>query len=237
MTYAVNEVFESVQGEGPDIGRRAAFVRFSGCNLACSFCDTRHEEHFAMDAGDIERTLREMQRDRDIDKHGKPLVVLTGGEPLLQIDEDLLTLLARRFELAVETNGSRSAFDSVDDAHEVAQMLSWFTRRVVVSPKNIDLSDPILRVATDLKVLVPSAPALIASIPDWLGKLASNRDGVRPGLYLQPITPTGDRTEEQARDLWLEHCSQAAKLQRDLDRENGIAARLVPQTHVWMGLR
>ena len=113
MTYAVNEVFESVQGEGPDIGRRAAFVRFSGCNLACSFCDTRHEEHLAMDAGDIERTLREMQRDRDIDKHGKPLVVLTGGEPLLQIDEDLLTLLARRFELAVETNGSRSAFDSV----------------------------------------------------------------------------------------------------------------------------
>jgi organic radical activating enzyme len=237
MTYAINEVFLSTQGEGPDVGRLAAFVRFSGCNLACSFCDTAHEQHFEMDAGDIERTLREMQRDRDIDKRGKMLVVLTGGEPLLQVDEDLLTLLARKFELAVETNGSHGAFDSADEAHEVAQMLSWFTRRVVVSPKDADLSDPILRVATDLKVLVPSAPDVIEAIPAWLGKLASNRDGVRPGLFLQPITPTGDRHPMQARNLWLEHCGQASKLQRDLDREHGIAARIVPQTHVWMGLR
>jgi 7-carboxy-7-deazaguanine synthase (Cx14CxxC type) len=120
MSYAVKEIFKTLQGEGAQAGRVAVFCRFAGCNLwsgreedrataACRFCDT---DFVGMDgtlggryaaAGDLAATV---ERTWD----GPPahrFVVLTGGEPLLQVDDDLIEALrGRGFEIALETNGT-----------------------------------------------------------------------------------------------------------------------------------
>ncbi len=120
MSYAVKEIFKTLQGEGAQAGRAAVFCRFSGCNLwsgreedrataACRFCDT---DFVGMDgtdggryasAGDLAAAIeRTWEGPRD-----HRFVVLTGGEPLLQVDRTLIEALhARGFEIALETNGT-----------------------------------------------------------------------------------------------------------------------------------
>jgi len=130
MKYAVKEIFYTLQGEGAQSGRAAVFCRFAGCNLwsgreadrataVCRFCDT---EFFGVDgagggkfdsaealAAAVERTWPGGAG------VGRPFVVCTGGEPLLQLDRELIAALhARNFEIAVETNGTVAAPDGVD---------------------------------------------------------------------------------------------------------------------------
>lgn len=123
MSYRVKEIFYSLQGEGFYAGRPAVFCRFSGCNLwsgkesdrekaICKFCDTdfadcdgegggRYSTAESL-VGKIEK-LWTNKKGRTL----KPFVVLTGGEPLLQVDEKILSLLHQRgWEVAVETNGT-----------------------------------------------------------------------------------------------------------------------------------
>ncbi len=96
--YGVNEIFYSLQGEGYWTGTPAVFLRFSGCNLACSFCDTDFRASTPMSAGEIVAAVSAYPA-----RH----LVLTGGEPLLQADEPLLSALKDAgFFLQVETNGT-----------------------------------------------------------------------------------------------------------------------------------
>lgn len=96
--YRVNEIFYSVQGEGAMTGRPAAFVRLSGCNRACPFCDTDHSAFTEMTAGEIADT---------IEAWPSRYVIVTGGEPLLQLDAPLIeTLHGRGWTVAIETNGT-----------------------------------------------------------------------------------------------------------------------------------
>ena len=128
MTYAVKEIFLTLQGEGGQAGRPAVFCRFAGCNLwsgreadragaVCTFCDTdfvgmdgpgggRFADAEALGAA-VEAEWRGGASER--------LVVLTGGEPLLQVDPALIAALHERgFEIAVETNGTLAAPDGLD---------------------------------------------------------------------------------------------------------------------------
>ena len=109
----VNEIFYSLQGEGKNTGRAAVFIRFSGCNLACPFCDTDFEAYVEMsDEQIVAAALAFPAR----------FVVLTGGEPALQVDASLVEKLhASGFEIAMESNGTRPVVDGID----------WLT----VSPK------------------------------------------------------------------------------------------------------
>lgn len=174
MSYAVKEIFKTLQGEGAQAGRTAVFCRFSGCNLwsgreedrataACRFCDT---DFVGMDGtlGDryasaddlasmIERTWG--------DAHDYRFVVLTGGEPLLQVDDKLLDALhARGFEIAVETNGTVDLPGHID----------W----VCVSPKKPDG----LRVRSghELKLVYPQADVQ----PEAFAGLAFQRFSLQP---------------------------------------------------------
>lgn len=102
----INEIFYSLQGEGRNTGRPAVFVRFSGCNLMCDFCDTKHQEGQQYSDEEI---LAE------IEKYPAKFVVFTGGEPTLQLDTALCKLLHRHgYEIAIETNGTRPVPDGVD---------------------------------------------------------------------------------------------------------------------------
>ena len=103
--YRVNEIFYSLQGEGFHSGTPALFVRFSGCNLACPFCDTDFASYEEMTAGQIIARAREVL---DLSDCGVPLVVLTGGEPSLQVDTELCSALkdALGAKICMETNGT-----------------------------------------------------------------------------------------------------------------------------------
>jgi 7-carboxy-7-deazaguanine synthase (Cx14CxxC type) len=133
MTYVVKEIFYTLQGEGSNAGRPAVFCRFSGCNLwsgreadrheaICQFCDT---DFVGVGADGGKFTSTEALADAVLSRWpevvrgrahgGRPLVVCTGGEPLLQLDEAAIDALhARGFEVAVETNGTQQAPAGLD---------------------------------------------------------------------------------------------------------------------------
>jgi 7-carboxy-7-deazaguanine synthase len=155
MTYSVKECFLTLQGEGMQSGSRAVFLRFAGCNLwtgreqdredaQCQFCDT---DFVGTDgegggkfrsadglAGHVEELWGEGQDER--------LVVITGGEPMLQLDEKLVDALhSRSFRVAVETNGTLPAVAGLD----------W----ICVSPKAG--SEVVQRKGDELKLVWPQA--------------------------------------------------------------------------------
>lgn len=102
--YAVAEIFRSLQGEGVWTGTPAIFVRFAGCNLACSWCDTKAVSSENLTASQIADCVKIVAKD------SHPLVVLTGGEPLLQVNEPLIMALRMAFpgmRIHLETNGTR----------------------------------------------------------------------------------------------------------------------------------
>lgn len=106
--YRINEIFHSLQGEGFHTGTPAVFVRFSGCNLRCAFCDTQHQTGEPMTAQAI---IDEANR-----YSNAPLLVLTGGEPSLFIDEAFVAELKQKTgkRIAIETNGTRSLPSNLD---------------------------------------------------------------------------------------------------------------------------
>lgn len=107
--YAVNEIFYSLQGEGYYTGTAAIFIRFAACNLRCPFCDTDFSKGTRMSATEILRACDELTRN-------KPLIVLTGGEPTLQVDAVLCDALheAGYKTIAMETNGTNPIPVGVD---------------------------------------------------------------------------------------------------------------------------
>ena len=131
MSYAVKEIFFTLQGEGANTGRPAVFCRFAGCNLwtgreadradaTCQFCDT---DFVGVDgpgggkfasADDLARAVA-AQWPANVSARARKLVVCTGGEPLLQMDAGaVLALHAQGFEIAVETNGTQLPPDGID---------------------------------------------------------------------------------------------------------------------------
>jgi 7-carboxy-7-deazaguanine synthase (Cx14CxxC type) len=132
MTYSVKEIFYTLQGEGGQAGMPAVFCRFAGCNLwtgreqdrasaICQFCDTDFVGtdgtlggKFAEAGALADRIAAQWPAD-DPAEAGRRLVVITGGEPLLQLDTALIDALhARHFRIAVETNGSLAAPPGID---------------------------------------------------------------------------------------------------------------------------
>lgn len=157
MSYAVKEIFHTLQGEGAQTGRAAVFCRFTGCNLwsgreqdraeaACRFCDTDFVGtdgpgggRFA-DADALADAVAACWNAAVAHPGGRRYVVCTGGEPLLQLDAPLIDALhARGFEVAVESNGTVAAPEGLD----------W----ICVSPKAG--TDLVQRRGDELKVVWP----------------------------------------------------------------------------------
>lgn len=115
-TYRVNEIFYSLQGEGRWTGRAAVFVRMSGCNLACPFCDTDFSHYTEMTADDIIEQCQKVGGNCRF-------IVLTGGEPTLQADKNLIVAWHQAdYYVAMETNGT----------HPIPEGIDWVT----CSPKS-----------------------------------------------------------------------------------------------------
>ena len=99
-SYSIKEIFYSLQGEGKFTGTPAVFIRFAGCNLKCPFCDTDFKDGKKWTIWEIDSWLENQ-------KETPPLVILTGGEPTLQADDKLCSMLHKYFRtIAIETNGT-----------------------------------------------------------------------------------------------------------------------------------
>ncbi|HET9640391.1 MAG TPA: 7-carboxy-7-deazaguanine synthase [Allosphingosinicella sp.] len=126
MSYAVKEIFLTLQGEGVQAGRRAVFLRFAGCNLwsgreqdraeaQCRFCDTDFVGTDGENGGRYEADALARRVSELWERGERPLVVVTGGEPMLQLDSFLVEALhSAGFEIAAETNGTLPAEAGVD---------------------------------------------------------------------------------------------------------------------------
>lgn len=158
----VNEIFYSLQGEGFNAGTPAVFVRFAGCNLQCPFCDTDFAVGTEMTEEDIAA---------QVVRYPASLVVITGGEPSLQLTESLVDALHRQGRrVAVETNGT----------HPLPSNVDWIT----LSPKDTFLgmvASPILTEVDELKVVFDGI-----HLPEMYEHI-----NVRHARFLQPCD-TGD---------------------------------------------
>jgi 7-carboxy-7-deazaguanine synthase len=159
MTYTVKEIYYTLQGEGGQAGRAAVFCRFAGCNLwtgreedrgkaVCQFCDTDFVGTDGPGGGKFataEALAAAVALRWPAAAGGRPLVVCTGGEPLLQLDEPAVSALhALGFEVAVETNGTQPAPAGLD----------W----ICVSPKAG--ADIVLTRGSELKLVFPQRGAM-----------------------------------------------------------------------------
>lgn len=193
MAYSVKEIFYTLQGEGAQSGRAAVFCRFAGCNLwsgrekdrataVCRFCDTDFVGTNGPGGGRFESAQALAAAVAShwpaVASGGKPLVVCTGGEPLLQLDQDLVSALhGAGFEIAVETNGTQAAPSGLD----------W----VCVSPK---ADAPLVLTAGDeLKLVYPQPLAM----PERFEGLAFRH------FVLQPMDGPERATNTQ---LAIEYC-------------------------------
>lgn len=164
MAYSIKEIFYSLQGEGRRAGRPAVFCRFTGCNLwsgreedraksICRFCDTEFVGTDGSLGGKFNKAAELADRIASLWPNGqhRRYVVLTGGEPLLQVDSQLIEALhSLGFEVAVETNGSIAAPEGID----------W----LCVSPK---ANAPwVLRTGNELKLAYPQQDLLPEAIFD-----------------------------------------------------------------------
>jgi 7-carboxy-7-deazaguanine synthase len=210
MSFAVKEMFLTLQGEGINAGRRAVFLRFAGCNLwsgreqdrataICTFCDTDFVGmdgdgggRFA-DAGSLAAAVSEKWGQ----VAGRRLVVITGGEPMLQVTQALIDALhAAGFEIAIETNGTLPVPRSID----------WIT----VSPKAG--SEVVQRSGDELKLVWPQAGIDPATLEEW---------DFRHFL----VQPMDGLARDEAREAAIRHVVEHP------------AWRLSVQTHKLLGIR
>jgi len=210
VSYAVKEIFLTLQGEGMQAGRRAVFLRFAGCNLwtgreedraeaVCKFCDTEFVGTDGADGGKFENAdvlARAIGAKWPTNGGGRRYVVFTGGEPLLQLDAALIDAVhAVGFEIAVETNGTIEAPDGID----------W----ICVSPKAD--AELVQRRGNELKLVYPQA----GGEPERYASLAFDH------FLLLPMW--GERTAENMREA-ARYCMAHPRW------------RLSVQTHKWIGI-
>jgi 7-carboxy-7-deazaguanine synthase (Cx14CxxC type) len=164
MSYAVKEIFLTLQGEGVHAGRRAVFLRFAGCNLwtgreedrsaaICQFCDTdfvgmNGENGGRYDAADLAAKVAALWGDGAQSRY----VVITGGEPMLQVDDAIVDALhAHGFQIAIESNGTIAVHPGID----------W----VCISPKAG--SDVVQHHGDELKLVWPQLASDLDRMEGW----------------------------------------------------------------------
>lgn len=211
MTYAVKEIFYTLQGEGANAGKAAVFCRFSGCNLwtgreedrhraICQFCDTDFfgigEEGGKFESAESLADAVDAKWNSADNQAGK-FVVCTGGEPLLQLDAELIQEFhSRGFAVAVETNGTQNPPDGID----------W----ICVSPKAG--AQLVIKSGDELKLVYPQPGAM----PEQFASLAFDH------FFLQPMD--GDDASLNTRQA-IEYCMAHPQW------------RLSIQTHKLVGIR
>ena len=162
-TFRINDIFYSLQGEGRNTGRAAVFIRFAGCNLKCSFCDTEFDSYKEMTTDEIVKAIADYEA---------KFVVLTGGEPTLQADDEFIDLLhSNGYEVAMESNGTRNAPKNID----------WLTVSPKIMNNNIENGDA--RIPDEIKIVFTQQCDPEEILSAYIKRFGTNS---YPLLYLQP---------------------------------------------------
>ena len=198
-TLRIQEIFKTVQGEGPHAGRPAYFVRLAGCNLRCYFCDTDFESHYdnQLTLSQIMEQLNSLSQDSSIS-----LVVITGGEPLLQNIVPLIKLLRKSaFDVQVETAGTVW----LPELEQIMYVLS--PDFLVCSPKTGKVHERVAALCSHWKYIVSDTNISPADgLPEESTQdknlkqilYRPNRDNFHT-IWLQPMD-AGDDVEKTARN-------------------------------------
>jgi len=195
--YKVNQIVRTIQGEGQCTGEVTVLCRFSGCNLKCDFCDTDHESYVELTAEELASRLIENVTH---DKEGmtRESITLTGGEPLLQLDAELLEIIDSHFEsIIIETNGTKDVPSRDDVSEYILDEKVW----VVWSPKSSKtFRETALSQVSEIKVVLPG---------DWsfgdlmeLARFVEDRyEDWYPDFTLQPMwdNEKGEMSQEGLR--------------------------------------
>jgi len=256
----VKEIFRSIQGEGRHIGRQCVFVRFAGCNLCCPFCDTEHEGGIEMSEEEI---VSAVAKAVDTQYSWSPnFVVLTGGEPFLQVTGSLLRKLkairipghhpASSFDMGlhIETNGT-----VFPDRLTKCDLVLF--DEITVSPKQPIVgreANEILKWASTLKMLYPFPGGItMGDVVDYTGVMEEVRFRIqydfeafpnahsaavrRPAVHiLQPVTPVGGFETSDHFDEYARICHDAYSAMNELTGRTRQRWRLLPQAHRAMRL-
>ena len=158
--YRINEIFYSIQGEGYYAGTPAVFVRFSGCNLKCPFCDTDFKKFKEMTAKEILDEVNEANYGRT------HLIIVTGGEPALQWDKELSDMLRNSgdgYFVSMESNGTQKINGKVDYL-TISPKSQWISEAQILT-ENFKLCD-------ELKVVVDENTdfEILRDYPDFFEK-------------------------------------------------------------------
>jgi len=206
-TLRVQEIFKTVQGEGPHAGRPAIFVRLAGCNLRCTFCDTDFESGYQnqLSIPDIMQMIANAKQESHIS-----LVVITGGEPLLQNIIPLIKLLRRSaYDVQIETAGTVWI-------PELDQLLFFLgADSLVCSPKTPKIHPDVSRMCSHWKYIVSETNV---SDEDGLPNMSTQPGAAKEGplyrpppnshgvIWVQPLD-SGDK-EQNIRNLYasIESC-------------------------------
>ena len=191
----VNEIFYSLQGEGFYVGVPSVFIRLSGCNLQCSFCDTTHQSFTDMSEREIADVVAQYPAQH---------VVITGGEPSLQLTALLIELLHKLDkEVAVETNGT----------HILPEKVDWIT----LSPKDAFIASPaakvVLKSCNEMKVV-------------FTGNELPNYDNIACDHYfLQPCDVDDAEQNKKIIEATIAYCLQHPKWRLSLQTHKLLGIR------------
>jgi len=188
MKMKISEIFQAIQGEGPEMGKPTIFVRFSGCNLNCKFCDTKYHKNG--------KEMNEEDVINEIKKHSIKNITFTGGEPLLQeydIDR-IINNLGWKYNYSIETNGT------------LISMLYPGYDVMVISPKKNNINNECINLYknwknTYFKFVYENKNDL------WWEKLIEKYEIDKKKIY---IMPEGATREEQLNKMSevIEYCIQ-----------------------------
>lgn len=188
----INEIFYSLQGEGHFTGTPAVFIRFSGCNLKCSFCDTEHERYSEMTEDDIMR---------EVSKYPAEHVVITGGEPALQLTQTLVDRLhaAGKF-IQIETNGTAELPEGCD--------VDWITCSPKYRPVKLERID-------ELKVVFRSSEQDMSQYDRYTASIYS----------LQPCDVADNKANARILNDAIDYCLAHPKWRLSLQTHKMINVR------------
>lgn len=233
MKAPIMEVFSSIQGEGLLIGRRQIFVRFAGCNLDCSYCDTTESRNIS--AG-IEKTVDELQKIIESiltpDFHS---ISFTGGEPLLQADFIKKFLEKNNYKSLLETNGSLPK-----EVKKIADLINYASVDVKLPEHFLgDIqSDLIEREIESLNILISRKVKVyckVVMLPttnvDTIGHVAKTikeniSDPSRVAMVLQPASPL---------EYWVQNTPKLFKMSEKVGEHLNVLT--IPQVHKLLEVR
>ncbi|HCR85144.1 MAG TPA: radical SAM protein, partial [Alphaproteobacteria bacterium] len=188
----IQEVFATIQGEGPNAGTPSVFLRLSGCNLACEFCDTEFENFKPQNLENIISEIKALSKNEN-GKKVRNLVVITGGEPLRQPIEKLCDeLILNKFSVQIETNGT-----IFRNLHEKVE--------IICSPKNNGMGykkirPDLLERITAFKFIISANNKNYSSVPDV------GQSEYKTPVYIQPM----DEYNKKKNLANLEYCKKLA---------------------------